>query len=332
MDTPVSLPSTKVEAICEFFGLGDAKTARSEQVGRGAMGMVWRLDAAGASYAVKELFWEVDPAAIRREVDFCLAAAAAKVRAPHPLAGAGGEYLCSIRHNGDLQRARLYTWAAGVPIDPFAPSAAANIGALLGRLHALRRSPTSPPDDWYEVTFSPEVFATLTDEGLSRGLPWARTLRARLPLIERLVPLVSRAPRDELIESHLDLAPSNVLVDQDGPVLLDWDDVGPAHPDRELAWVLLRWCAPDNAVDERATVTMLESYRAHGGHGWVRSREAFAMSAATWLNFIETQVRLTLDPARAEHAAFSEAAIRQSLARPPAPATMDRIIDIAQDL
>lgn len=319
----------RLAAICGFFGLGDPAGARLTLVGRGAMGRVWRLDTAAASYALKELFWEVDPVAVRREVDLCRVAVAAGVPAPRPRPGAGGGYLLALGSGRAPRYARLYDWADGVPMDRSAAPVAEGVGILLGRIHNLRRPATAPPHPWYEVSPPPPVFAALAERGAAAGRPWAPALTRLLPLVAELTPLVCPAPAAELIESHLDLAPPNVLAGAGGLVLLDWDDVGAAHPDRELAATLVRWHAAGDVVDEAAVVDTMKGYRAHGGHGTVRSAASFAMAAATWLNFVEAQARIALEPAHAEHVPFSETALRQVLRRPPTPAAMRWIIDVA---
>jgi Ser/Thr protein kinase RdoA (MazF antagonist) len=330
---PVYGPITAhLDALCGFFGLGDPAPARLTLVGRGAMGRVWRLDTAGVSYAVKELFWAVDPASVRREVGLHRVAVAAGVRAPRPLPGAGGDYLFALDGGASSRYARLYTWATGIPVSLRTGSVAEGIGALLGRIHGLRRPATASPHPWYEVAPGVEVFASLAARGTAAGLSWALSLTCLLPFLEELAPLAFPAPPGELIESHLDVAPSNVLLGPDGLVLLDWDDVGAAHPDRELASTLMRWHVVDDVVDDDAIVETMKGYRAYGGHGTVRTPAAFAMTAASWLNFVEAQARITLEPAHAEHVSFSEAALRQALGQPPVLSAMSRIIEVASRL
>jgi Ser/Thr protein kinase RdoA (MazF antagonist) len=318
-----------LDAVCAIFDLGCPDEARLTLIGRGAVGRVWRLDAMGSSYAVKEFFWEVTAAKVSREVAFCAAAIAAGVAAPRPLPGAGGRHLCALSEEGGSKYARLYTWADGALIAPEAPPAGEGVGRLLGRLHSLRQGVTERPEAWYEVIPSLDRFAALAEQATAAGLRWGPMLERSLEVVEELAALVSPAPSDELIMAHLDVAPSNVVVDDGTLILLDWDNAGPGHPDRELALTLMHWHTLGDAVDEAKIARTMTEYRLHGGYGAIRSRGAFATFAATWLNFVEAQARLTLEAAHVEHASFSAKALARVLANPPTTATMDRVIRAA---
>ena len=60
---------------------------------------------------------------------------------------------------------------------------------------------------------------------------------------------------DRLVTCHRDLHPGNVLGEACGELaVLDWDDAGPACPDRELAGLLMFWHGRDDGTADDGAV------------------------------------------------------------------------------
>lgn len=95
--------------------------------------------------------------------------------------------------------------------------------------------------------------------------------------------------------SHLDLQPQNVLVGPDGPVLLDWDNAGPASAERELARALYVWSGRNRPTVDSA-IRLARAYRSAGGPATVKGPQSFSMLFATDLNFIRVQAECAIDP------------------------------------
>jgi len=95
----------------------------------------------------------------------------------------------------------------------------------------------------------------------------APALAGRADLLAGLADLVTPAAREPASDLPLRSAPDNVLVDGTGDlVLLDWDDAGPACPDRELAG---SWCSGMSMTAARPMTprsrATLAAYQAAGG-------------------------------------------------------------------
>jgi Ser/Thr protein kinase RdoA (MazF antagonist) len=264
-------------------------------IGRGAMGMVHRLTMDGRLYAVKEFHWEMAEGAARREAAFRDLTASAGVRSPTNIRALNGDYLQTLPENLGGRMVRLYTWLEGAHVDPDDPATAAQLGDLMGRLHRLASPVQGESHPWYEIVPEESEWDEIARAATAADEDWAPLFRENLQAMLDLATSVKPLPEHERIMCHLDVQPSNVLVDGAGPMLLDWDDAGPGNPERELASVLYDWHVRDGVVDRTGVSRTLAAYRQAGGRAVLEGEQAFAMNAATLLNYIAAQARLRLD-------------------------------------
>ncbi|WP_203940821.1 phosphotransferase enzyme family protein, partial [Spirilliplanes yamanashiensis] len=269
---------------------------------RGALGRVWRVDTGRAVYALKEIFADPpDPQRVAAEVAFTRRAAAAGVRVPLSHPDVHGRYVTPAPDGAAL---RLHDWVDVRPVDLAAAATPGRLGELLARLHRCAPPAAGEPvDDWYERPPPDAAWATPP-----AGLP-------------ALTALVTPADPARLIVCHRDLHPGNVLEDARGElVVLDFDDLGPADPSRELAGALFDWFC-DPAPDLAAMRAAHAAYVAAGGPGRVAAPADFTMLVASRLNFLLRQTRIARDPAAdPEHRAWARAEIEEALRILPTPA------------
>ncbi|GAA2760957.1 phosphotransferase enzyme family protein [Actinopolymorpha rutila] len=303
-----------IRYVCERFALDSGRTGapvqpeRSERgepsgdgrltpVARGAMGRIWRLSLPGRDYAVKELFWGFDEAAVVREASLRDAAAAAGVASPANLRTVDGRYVCTLPAELGGADVRVFSWVEGRPVEAGEPGVIRWVGHTLGVLHGLRHSYADvDPDPWHDQVPTPEQWDALLVKGKADQRPWAPLLEQRIPLLNTLCAQVKPADRSALIYSHLDFQPQNVFIDGSGRhVLLDWEDAGPSMPDRVLAGVLTTWCTDDGVVYADRVREFLRAYRQAGGHGRVTGMEAFSANLAGYLNYVSAQASFSLD-------------------------------------
>jgi Ser/Thr protein kinase RdoA (MazF antagonist) len=279
------------------FGLGDVRGFR--QVGRGAMGAVWRLDSSVGTFAAKEAFWEPpEEEHVLQEVAFRNDCAAAGVPSPQPLPSTTGEYVVHL----DGLAWRLFEWCDGAVVDHGDVPTTAWLAAQMGTIHALAWSTGDDPEphEWYGVV---DVdWPTLAAKAAAAQVDWAAGLRHLTPRLAELAELVNSAPIGDPVWCHRDLTNTNVLRSAAGRTLIDWDNVGPLAPWRELGALLTH-----HLKDETGLRTITAAYREAGGTAVIDGPATFATALAISLNFLHGQATAAmdeqLDPAHREYAA-----------------------------
>jgi aminoglycoside phosphotransferase (APT) family kinase protein len=325
--------------LLDSFGLG-AGPAALTFVARGAEGQVSLLECNGRRYAVKQPFAPAadfaDLAAgeqvVRREADHLAHFARAGIPVPEPVADRDGRFLVTLPSELGGGLVRLNSWVDGTaPRADFVPGVhAAQLGTLLGRLHAAAPETDDPVGPWYRTVPDVAVWADLVDRG--RGEPWHERLVSRLVDVDQLCDLVRGAPdmTAPFAVGHRDLHPDNVLVTTAGGLVpVDWEDVGPMVPDRELAKVLVQWHVDGAEVDASAVRRTLVAYRTAGGTGAVRGLDSFVMLLSGELNFLARQAETALDPATPDaHRVHAVAEVQECLLWLPPVSTLGYVLEV----
>lgn len=281
-------------------------------VTRGSMGQIWRLDLTeptahdtgitGNRLMLKQFFWGADEAAeqhARTEAEFCRAAAAAGLTLTLTIPAADGTYVQRLPTRAGEIVLRLNTWANGRELQPTDPGRAEYLGRTLGILHALRYRTDTQPDPYFTVPPSDDAWDTLLARiaHATQRIPnLAHLLRERILQLADLSRFVDTSAQTDLIVSHRDVKPRNVLRDDSSGALtlIDWDEVGPISPSRELASQLCVWHVHDGVVQQDAIRRTVHAYQAAGGYGTVDSLASFSTRLANDLNYIHDEVLAAL--------------------------------------
>jgi len=266
---------------------------------------MWRLRTERGVFAVKELNRNFDDPGympwFERAFAVEMAALEAGVPLPRPLpVAATGGCLAELPSAGTRPTTvRVHEWLEGVTVsmDARDPAVAAQVGAILARLHALRLSTPVTIAEMLRA-YGGEHWRGLAERLEAANVPWAPQLSATLVVIGELEGFVVDARTDPapLIMSHRDAYQNNVIVPADGrATLVDWDGAGPVNPRHEVATAALNWAGvhlgePDPAIAKALTA----AYRAGGGEFEAPRKADFVEFIGEVLSWLEYNIRRAL--------------------------------------
>ncbi|MDX3521794.1 phosphotransferase [Streptomyces scabiei] len=316
--------------IADAYGLGGGAWDMVP-VARGALGQVWRLSGGGGGggpWAVKELLFGCDVEQVGREAALRDAAEDVGISAPRLFADRDGAYVSRLPDSMGGAYVKVYDWVDGDEADPADPETLHWCGRTLALLHRAGEGAGEAPADWYERCPGRDDWAALCETVGRAGMPWADALErfAATSAVE-LARYVGPSGGEDVVTSHLDMRPQNVLVGRSGPVLLDWDNAGPVSAERELARAVHVWAGGDDFCADSAR-RLVRGYRDAGGRAVVRGVESFSMLFATELNYVRVQAECATDPEVTEaQREFASAQVVGLLGRLPDPAAVSRLVE-----
>src|SRR6516165_2945616 len=174
------------------FGLGGAARLSDGPVARGKQGVVWRLDTADGSWAVKVPFHRSGEAEVRSAAAFQEAACAAGVPAPRVRRTTEGCVFATLAG----RQVRVYEW-----VDLRAPDAMLDpgqVGAVVAAIHRVPATDASPLDSWYHEPIGAERWDQLVGQLRQAGAPFAPQLAG---LRDELVALESWIEPPQMIQA-----------------------------------------------------------------------------------------------------------------------------------
>lgn len=302
------------EAVADHYDLGTPAGAPT-YADRGELGRIWRLDTDRGSWAVKEAIHPVPEAAAAADVAFQLAVAAAGVPLPRPVRAPDGTVLLDGAAAGSAAGTlRVYAWAELVPD---ALVTGAELGAVAALVHRTGHPAAGPVSDWFAEPLGAAAWHDLDAAARAAGAWWSEPLTRWLPGLVALDDVVTPNLPERTITCHLDLNVENVRRGPDGSVVvLDWENSGPAQPERELAAMLT-----DLAVDlgTAEAIAAYAAYRAAGGPAELTGPADFATAIAVQGKLLRFYGQRALSDPDPENRERSERRLKTMLGRPLTP-------------
>jgi aminoglycoside phosphotransferase (APT) family kinase protein len=302
------------------FGLGGAARLSDGPVARGRQGLVWRLDTAEGSWAVKVPFHPAGEDEVRSSTAFQEAACAAGVPAPRVHRTTEGCVFATL----DGKQVRIYEW-----VDLRAPDAGLDpdrVGAVVAAIHCVSITDPGPVDPWYREPVGAGRWDQLIGQLRQAGAPFAGRLAG---LRDELVALESWIePPQTLQICHRDLWADNLLPTADGGLcVIDWENSGAADPSQELGCVLFEFARTDPGRARALT----GAYQQAGGPATVRRRGHFSMLIAQLGHITQLAASDWLEPnPRSPQRADSAAWVGEVLDEPHTRELLDTILAAAR--
>ena len=292
--------------LARCFALGGAAKLSDGPVARGKQGVVWRLETADGSWAVKLPFQESSEDEVHVATVFQEAAYAAGVPTPQVRRTAEGSVFATVRG----RQVRVYEWVDLRAPDPCLDPAL--VGAVVAAMHQVSVNGLGPLDAWSHEPVGADRWDQLVEQLREAGAPFADRLA---DLRDELVALESWIEPPQTVQTcHRDLWADNVLPTADGGVcVIDWEESGPADPSQELACVLFEF----GRTDPGRARALISAYQEVGGPGRVDRRGHFSMLIAQLGHITEVAGSDWLKPnARSPDRADSAAWISEVLDEP----------------
>jgi Ser/Thr protein kinase RdoA (MazF antagonist) len=269
------------------FALGSAARLSDGPVARGKQGVLWRLETAEGSWAVKVPFHPSSEEEARLATAFQEAAYTADVPTPQVRRTIEGTVFATI----DGKQVRVYEWVDLRVPDPRLDPAL--VGAVVAAIHQVSVTDLGPLSAWYHEPVGADRWDELVEQVRNAGAPFADRLAE---LRDELVALESWIEPPQMLQTcHRDLWADNVLPTGDGGVcVIDWENSGPADPSQELACVLFEFARADSGRARALT----NAYEEAGGPARLSRRGHFSMLIAQLGHITELAATDWLEPNR----------------------------------
>ena len=300
------------------FALGD-QAVLAGPVAAGRLGDVWKLSTERGDFAVKDARFPVDPAEVAADAAYQDRVRSHGVPMPAVVRAPDGEALVQLG-SGPV---RVYAWVDVLPrergLDPVA------VGALVAGIHRVQVATRGPVDPWYVAAVGEPAWRDLTTRLRNARAPFADRLESLVPDV--LVAEALLVETEAVQVCHRDLWADNVLRSpDDGLVVLDWENSGPADPAGELGMVLFEFGQGDSGRMR----DLFASYVDAGGPARLRAPGDLTMLIAQAGHIAqigcERWLKATTDDERADNAEW----VGEFLDEPVTVATVDVILDAAQ--
>jgi hypothetical protein len=263
--------------IADLFAIGPPRTQLEPLVG--GSGVAWRLVCDSGAYFVKRVradepeWWRLYAERAMAYEQRALAAGIDMPRPIEPKTPVFG-YIASIDDEGPI---RAYEWMDMRELERD-DDLATWLGRTLAELHAIEPSGRRDDKDDAFGKWDTEEYGIRPVEDWRAWFEEARTKQpelapigfANLDVISRANAYVEESLRhvDDLVITHKDVEPWNLVITPSGPCLIDWDWIG-----RDSAWLVTAWSAvaygahkdPQEEPDRGRTGAVLRAYLDAGG-------------------------------------------------------------------
>jgi thiamine kinase-like enzyme len=281
-----------LDRLCELFQLGPPGRQLC-RVSGGFHHRMWRLDAAGASYAIKQFAADVDvtDAATRPRLNATEVVAREFADRGIPALASlsrGGQHLQVIDDVGYL----VFPWTHSKAREKndIAPYHLDTVARILARMHRadIQVDGLRSPPAWPHTVESVADLLVLAQTRNVRDADYLLERKAHLLALVKKQPSAQARLSRQTTVSHGDLDHKNVLWSDSGqPLLIDWESARPINPAYELLMEALDWSGITAHFEFRPFENFLQAYVDAGGTlAQACIVPAFDAIVGAWINWM----------------------------------------------
>ena len=250
------------EKLCNTRNLGEITKAPAKVSG-GLLHRMFAIETTKGKYAVKALNPQImaRPTALPNYIRAEKAAAIASTRLPAlPAKIIEGEFIQKI----DQQYYLIFEWIEGNTLEPdeIDVSHCKKIGAILSDIH---NTDFSQIENHMALDQMKEIdWGFYLEEGKKAGSVWVSLLRDtvnQLYIWTEKTKQSSMKLSSDMVISHRDLEPKNVMWSQGNPIIIDWESAGAIHPKHDVVETALYWSVNETGgIDREKFNAFVNSY------------------------------------------------------------------------
>lgn len=272
--------------ICTHFNLGSPIQELTRIYG-GLLHIMWRLDTAKGSYAIKQLSKDIDLKNEQVTKNYELTERIASRFAALGIAAISaitqaGRHLFIIDEIGFL----AYPWVDAKALDQNAVSEnhALKIAEILAKIHCLDLDEPEITETEFPIHANEKIIRLIEKCPVEELLKNQKNLLAANEAYQNAIPTL----KTHIVVSHGDLDQKNVLWDKnDNPILIDWESARKLNPVYEIVNAALDWSGISSKFDKNQFRKMISAYIKAGGIIDERGVEAaFYGVLGNWINWM----------------------------------------------
>lgn len=281
----------KLEKLCDTLQLGEI-VGLPEGISGGLLHRMYTVETSHGKYAIKALNPQVmlRPAAIQ---NFINSEKIANMAANNIPALPAKKFNDTFIQKIDNQFYLVFDWINGKSLksDEITIIHCNKMGTILGELHRMDYSELGLIKNCSDNT-------QLTDwnyylyKGQENNTAWVNLLHET---IDKLYNWNARANKSagmiasDMVISHRDLDPKNVMWDQDNPIIIDWEAAGYINPMKELTEAAIYWSENElGIIDKEKFIAFIKGYKKRYGalqSNWRLVLENGFLGKLGWLEY-----------------------------------------------
>jgi len=279
------------EKLCNTLQLGEIFSG-PETISGGLLHRMYAIETTLSKYAIKALNPQImhRPAVMQ---NFINSEGVANIAANNIPALPAKSYNGNVIQQIENQFYLVFDWVDGrsLKTNEINIVHCEKIGAILADIHLTDFSELDITNDWPDNEQITDWNYYL-QKGQDNSTVWVNLL---LETIDKLYDWNAQANKSsrllasDMVMSHRDLDPKNVLWDQDNPIIIDWEAAGYINPMKELIETAIYWSESEMGnIDKERFLAVIGSYRKRCGTlqgNWRMVLESGFLGKLGWLEY-----------------------------------------------